>query len=184
MTLKSWSRSSSSDPNYEEDLILDDLSKNLGKVHIKSVTPGKAVRRKIRKAATQIKKRTNGKLPSLLVFYNNRLLNNPANSYEIRVGMYGFDTIVLAVPNDMSVPPYEIDRKFGGKRQMTENCNTSITGVGVLVKDERGSLQLQVYHNIHAKIPLPHNVLKEAGIKQFTLEPKMQGESQGWTEIL
>lgn len=171
------------DPDHDETSILDDLTKNPGKMHIQPVTPGDGVRRKIKKAALQIKGRTEGRFPSLLVLFNNRFLCGAANDYEIRVGMYGFDSIVLAVPHKMEISPNVIDRKFGGKRQMTEKHNTSISGIGLLSQERSGHLQLQVFHNIHAKVPLPLDALREAAVPQFTLKPKAEGYSQEWVQV-
>ncbi len=167
----------------EEDEILRDLSANPGKIHTWPVKPGDAVRRKIRKAGPQIKQKTGGSLPSMLVLYNKRLLENPANDYEIRVGMYGFDSIVLTVPRDMSVAPHAVDRKFGVSRQMTETCNTSISGVGVLNYDETGDTQLVVYHNSYSAKPLSPASLRVLASRQFVLEPKKRGQVRSWQEV-
>ena len=171
------------DADSEEDEILRDLSENPGKIHISSVTPGDAVRRKIKKAGPQIRQKTEGTLPSMLVLYNRRLLENPANDYEIRVGMYGFDSIVLAVPDDMSVAPHAMNRKFGGRRQMTETCNTSISAVGVFSHDEAGCTHLVVYHNSYSAIPLSSDSLRVVASRQFVLEPRKQGQVQSWQEV-
>ena len=172
---------------FEADSRKDDtvreFSENPSRIHISSVTPGNAVRRKIKKAGPQIRQKTGGTLPSMLVLYNRRLLENPANAYQIRVGMYGFDSVVFAVPDDMSVAPHAIDRKFGGSRQMTETCNTSISAVGVLSHDETGSTHFVVYHNIYSAIPLSSDSLRAVVSRQFVLEPKAQGQVQGWKEV-
>ena len=171
------------DPDDDETATLVDLSRNPGRMHIKSVTPGNSVRRKIKKASPQIKMRTQARFPSLLVLFNNKILYGAANDYEIRVGMYGFDSIVFAVPHGMITSPYVIDRKFGGKRQMTEQHNTSISGVGLLSQEKDRHFHLQVFHNVHARVPLPLDAFREAGVPQFTLKPKEEGYSQEWVQV-
>lgn len=171
------------DADSDEDGILQNRSEQLGKIRTFPLTPGDAVRRKIKKAGPQIKMKTGGTLPSMLILYNRRLLYNPANDYEIRVGMYGFDSIVFAVPDYMSVAPYEVDRKFGGSRKMTETCNTSISAVGVLGHDEAGGTQLMVYHNYYAVNPLCPDYLRILASRQFILETKKNGQVQSWQEV-
>ena len=171
------------DADSKEGEIFRNTSKHLGKIHTFPFTPGDAVRRKINKAGPQIRKKTGGTVPSILILYNRRLLYNPANDYEIRVGMYGFDSIVLAVPDDMSIAPHEVDRKFGGSRKMTETYNTSISAVGVLGHDKVGSTQLVVYHNGYSANPLSPDLLQVLASRQFVLEAKKCGQIQSWQEV-
>jgi hypothetical protein len=105
------------------------------------------------------------------------------NQYDIRVGMYGFDTIIYKVPEDMALEPIVEDRRFGGKRQMTLDQNTSISGVAVLIKDEQGIPHIDIYHNIFATIPLDIELLREHGTRQFRLQGYEQGKHQEWIEI-
>jgi len=60
-------------------------------------------------------------VPVVLVLYNNLPLElgDRLSPYEIRVGMYGLETIIFSIPKGY-LGPTVIDRKFGPKRKLTE----------------------------------------------------------------
>ena len=80
-----------------------DLKRN--KYSVVHTVPGDRVHGKISDAVPQIRARSKGRFPSLLVLFGNGLSAGHIDSYQIRVAMYGFETIVFVVPNDMSVSP-------------------------------------------------------------------------------
>ena len=169
------------DPNPEESLqqkILD-----AGGMAVGSTTPGARVRSKIAAGVGQIKIRAKGKYPSILVLYNNVLLTDHTNPYFVRVAMYGLETHVLGVPKEMDRPPYLIDKKFGPKRKMTKDDNTSISAVAVLAKSVEDGPKLSIFHNVYAEIPLSPELLRPTDVRQFTLEEKIVGKFQDWKEI-
>jgi len=83
----------------------------------------------------------------------------------------------------MNKMPYLIDKKFGGKRKMTEQHNTSISALGILRHNPEGSPVLTIYHNIYAAIPLSPELCRGLPVSQFTLEDKVKGQFQNWREI-
>jgi len=146
-------------------------------------TPGARVRNKITAGAGQIRIRAKGKYPSILVLYNNVLIADHTNSYFIQVAMYGLETHVLAVPKDATISPYLTDKKFGPKRKMSKDNNTSISAVGVIFHNAEGIATLRVYHNVYAEIPLSTELLRQFNIRQFTLTEKLVGQFPEWKEI-
>ncbi len=145
--------------------------------------PGDRVRNKIAAGGKQIRVKAGDKYPTLLVLYNNVSLFNHANAYSIKVAMYGLETHLLAIPQDPSQRPYLVEKKYGPKRKMTIDANTSISAVGVLAKDNDLGLQLSIFHNIYAAIPIPPQILRYLGVMQFTLEQKQVSQFSDWIEI-
>ena len=147
------------------------------------ITPGSRVRKKIKDAAPQLKDAAKGRFPAVLVLYNNRpcRLGNPASAYEVRVGMYGFETIVLKRPSGFG-PAEVIDRKFGPGKKLTAQDNTTISAVAVIYEHEEG-IELDVYHNVHAAMPLPTGLFARYGAREYTLSDRQDGKFQDWVLI-
>ncbi|MFK5951225.1 MAG: hypothetical protein QM500_20915 [Methylococcales bacterium] len=119
------------DPNKEEQSLIRKLEN--GEMVTTGGTPGDRVRSKIKSASPQLAKLAKGRHPSIVVIYNNIpfALGNPTEAYNIRVGMYGLETIVLSVSKNSGTPPRVTERKFGPKRKLTTEHNTSISAVAV-----------------------------------------------------
>lgn len=143
-------------------------------------TPGKAVRAKINKGAKQIKTRSNGELPGLLVLYCNlpMEMGNPTEGYDIRVAMHGFDSIVLQISDGFDAP-MPIAHGSGGSRKMTAHSNTSISAIATIDWQSETIGRLSVYHNSHAAQPLPLGVFAERGHLEFVLG---QDKESRWPE--
>lgn len=171
------------DPSKEEKALLREFEEKGHIVH--GDTPGDRVRSKIKSAGPQLSKPSKGKCPSILVLYNNLpfVLGNPVEPYNIRVGMYGLETIVLSVPKDYSKSPSVIDRKFGPKRKLTEEHNTSISAVAVLINRNDKDLWLNIYHNIYAEVQLPLGLISSRNADEFILSENQRGEFQEWVNI-
>jgi len=148
-----------------------------------STTPGDRVRKKISEASPQIRARTKRTFPGLLVLFQQGVIPHHIDPYQIRVAMYGFETIVVAVPNDLSKRPYAVGAKFGPKRKMTDTHNTSISAIATLITRPGGVLELAVYHNRHAAIPLNPKLFARYGVRQFRLTDAVPGEIPQWVEI-
>jgi hypothetical protein len=167
-------------PNREERQAWQDIKK--GKFTVVSATPGERVRHKISNAVPQIKARSKGRFPSLLVLMDTGFAAEHTSPYNVRVAMYGFETLVLAVPSNPARRPYLTDKKFGGSRKMTPSSNTSVSAVAVIGK-LNGNLDFRAYHNEYAAIPLPTAMLRQYAIPQFVLAAKQLGAVQGWVQV-
>ena len=148
-----------------------------------SETPGDRVRKKISEAGPQIRQRTKHRFPGLLILFDQGFGFNHLDPYSIRVAMYGLDTIQLAVPRDARRDPRIQEAKSGPKKKMTPDNNTSISAIGVLFYPERAVIELTVYHNAHAAIPLRPEFLQLYGIRQYRLGSANDGEIAQWEEI-
>lgn len=147
-----------------------------------SLTPGNRVRKKISEASPQIRACTKRRYPGLLVLFDRSIGARHADAYQIRVAMYGFETIVFAVPRDMNQSPYAVGAKFGPRRRMTEAHNTSISAVASLLVPAKDVIELVVYHNKYAAVPLEPRLLARYGIRQYRLGDATPGEISQWVE--
>jgi len=172
-------------PNPEEKASLEKLERD-GVGLATGGTPGGRVRNKINSASGQIKARTEGRLPSILVLCDIRYgcgqIGRHLDPDNIRVAMEGLDQVIVAVPNDPQKSPYSIGTKSGSKKKMTETDNTSISAIGVLYTPPNQPISILVYHNRHASVPIETKLLESFASKQFCLGGQ-QGEQLNWIEI-
>jgi hypothetical protein len=89
----------------------------------------------------------------------------------------------IGIPKEMDRSPYLIDKRFGPKRRMTKNDNTTISAVALLSEAAERKPKLFIFHNIYAEIPLMPNLFSFYGVTQFTLEEKVAGQFQDWKKI-
>jgi hypothetical protein len=167
--------------NSDDERVEKDLRSGKGAFRCKN--PSERVRKKITDATPQFKRRAKGICPSLLVLYNNVFSAAYTDSYAIKIGMYGYEEVVLSVPRDFENPIAVRNKNFGPKRKMTPKSCTSISGVAVMFAEGDRPKELRVYHNIYAAMPLPKTVFDSSIVKHFTLEEKRPGEFQDWVLI-
>jgi hypothetical protein len=143
--------------------------------------PGARARIKIQSGARQLKARSEGRFPTVLVLYNNVPFNSRGTDpYEIKTAMYGLEKVDLAVGQaTVSV----VDRGFGPKRKVTPSSNTSLSAVAVLYARSRHDLRLVVFHNIYAATPLGWLDLSGPRIVHLTLGPMERGAFQEWKRL-
>jgi len=169
-------------PNKEDEEMLRKAVQKKGIVMGGPHCPGERVRRKIAKSAKQTSNLSKGKYPGLLVLYNSIVSVNPTNEYELKVAMFGLDSIVMSVPDSMNNMPEILGKKSGPKKKLTPNHNTSISAVAVLTENS-GALDLTVYHNHHAAIKIPPTVFKKVGCQQFILSNNNRNEFPSWWQL-
>jgi hypothetical protein len=138
----------------------------------------------IRSASAQLKARSNGVLPRLLVVFDRGRIAGHVEGYQIRVAMYGLEQIYIAVPPLGHGKPYATGSGHGPKRKMTETDNTSISANPALVMmTGPESHFLYVYRNRFAKVPLNSRLLQRFGVKHYDLGIGEQGLASDWIEI-
>lgn len=148
-----------------------------------SNTPGDRIRKKINNASPQIKKRTKGINPGILVLFDRGMVAGHIDPYNIRVAMSGLEQVHIAVPNDPSEEPYTTGMSYGPKRKMTETANTSISAIAALYSTGPEEVKLILYHNKYASVPLDPNVVSKYGVTQYILEEEVDGRTSGWEKI-
>lgn len=168
----------------EDDKRAERELQSLGHADIAPKASGR-VRNKIADAAPQLKRRAKGVCSALLVLYDNAwpVGNFYTDAYTIKTAMFGREEVVLSVPRDFSAPVGVHDRKFGPKRKMTPQDNTTISAVAVMIADRGRPRELLVYHNPHAAIPLRPEWLLSEMVKHFDLTGKRPLQFQQWVRI-
>ena len=166
-----------------EEIENDRLAEERGWGNAIGPTPGARIRAKIVSSSGQIKVRTQGSCPSMLVVFDERGEIPNLESYSIRVAMYGLEQINIAVPPPGQGSPYSIGMSYGPKRKMTPEHNTSISAIATMVMAGYDKIIMLVYHNRFAKIPLPPTLLAPYGIRQFQLGDASPGRTADWIEI-
>ncbi len=153
-------------------------------ISVLSNTPGDRVRKKISDSSGQIKSRTQGIYPSILVLFDGKWgVIGHLHSDNIRIAMYGLEQVHLKLPRDRSLSPKVVGMSYGPKRKMTENDNTSISAIGVLFVPRADEIEFHVYHNKFAAIPIRSDLLSKYGIKQFKLENELSSGTEKWIEL-
>jgi hypothetical protein len=169
-------------PNPDE-LESNRLLKERGVGKVIGGTPGDRVRKMIRSASGQLKARSAGRLPTLLVVFDEGRVAGHVEGWQVRVAMYGLEQIHLAVPAIGQMRPYPTGVGHGPKRRMTETDNTSISAIASLVMTGPGEHILYVYRNRFAKVPLNPRLLQGFGITHYDLGVGDQGIASDWVEI-
>lgn len=160
----------------------DRLLQERGYGNVTGGTPGDRVRKKISDCSAQIKARTAGTHPSMLVVFDQGRVARHIDPYHIRVAMYGLEQIYIAVPPIGQGSPYATGIGHGPKRKMTADCNTSISAIGALFMTGPDDSHLHVYHNCFAQVPLDPTLLEQHGVAQFKLG-EATGSASAWLEI-
>ena len=172
--------------NDEEERLLKQFEK--GEPVVFTSTPGDRVRSKIRAASPQLRILAKGKYPGVLILYNSLpfAAGDPTQPYHIKTGMFGLETFILTkLPIIGKGDPQIIDKKFGPKRQMTEDHNKTISAIGDMRRTKESGIELFIYHNHFAPIPLPVGVFSKIdNVKEFILSAKTTGEFEEWTKTV
>ena len=145
-------------------------------------TPGDRVRKMISSASPQLKARSRGDLPTMLVVFDRGRVYGHVEGYHVRIAMYGLEQIYLAVPPIGSGRPRATGAGHGPKRKMTETDNTSISAIAALVMSGPGTHQLLVYRNRFARVPLSPTLLGPFGVRHFDLGTG-EGFASDWVEV-
>lgn len=169
----------------KEERESDRLLRERGYGNVESSTPGDRVRSKIASSSAQIKARTVGVNPSILVLFDSGQAYRHLHPYKIRVAMYGLEQVYIALPPLVSGRHPTITGKgYGPKRKMTHEHNTSISAIGVLFTPGPDEISLHVYHNKFAEVALNAGLLCKYGIEQFELEDEIVGTTANWREVV
>lgn len=145
-------------------------------------TPGDRVRKMITSASAQLKARSRGVLPTLLVVFDRGRAVGHVEAYHIRVAMYGLEQIHIAIPPLGSGPPYATGASHGPKRKMTPSANTSISAIAALVMSGPAQHHLLVYQNRFARVPLSPGLLSAVGVTHYKLGVG-NGLASDWVEL-
>lgn len=170
--------------DVEEEQERQRLLTERGYSQVISRTPGEKVRQKISHGYKQLRARSAGMIPTMLVLYDSGRFFDHLDPYSIRVAMYGLEQVKIVLPPLSSKEsPRSAGVSYGPRRKMTQNSNTSISAVAALYVPSPGELALCVFHNRFARVPLPPSLLSEYEIRQFQLGEERSGKTAEWVSI-
>jgi hypothetical protein len=88
----------------------------------------------------------------------------------------------FAVPHDPREEIIYTGMSRGGKSIATKQHNTTLSAVGVLHGYANGPVELAIFHNIHATMPLEPALCHAAGFRQFHFLAGTEGAMPEWVE--
>jgi hypothetical protein len=138
----------------------------------------KRVRKKLDDAYPQIKRLSEGKLPAMIVIYNNAGEWNLLNAFAISTAMFGdYGFGFESKPNQL----IEVTcQGHFGKRRVTEGEFRSLSAVGVLERTGSGTLGLHCYHNPFAEVPIEPKLLAKLASRQYLTANPHKGKYVPW----
>jgi hypothetical protein len=146
--------------------------------------PGERVRLKIKSALPQLRRRAKKRYPAIVVLYDNvHLWPELADSYAVRVAMYGVETILITSNVAPEGGAEVIRRWYGSRRKVSPEYNTTLSAVAVLREEEDSATYLDVYHNIYARVPLLPDSFRLSSVKHYTLKAEPYGQFPDWAEV-
>lgn len=113
----------------------------------------------------QVKRSSEGKLPTMIVVYNNSGAWNWIDTFTVAKAMFGSYGIVLGLQPDQTID--EVGRGYLGQRRVTKNTFRSLSAVGVLDSGNSAELKLFCYHNPFANVPIEPAVLAKIANAQY-----------------
>lgn len=147
---------------------------------------GERVRRKISDAVPQLKARTEGILPGMLVLcdikYGCGQISGHTDPSNIRAAMDGLDEMLVVVPSSTSEAPYLAGMKSGPRKKLTKKHNTSVSAIAVLFTPPNEGVSMIVYHNRHAALPIGTDLIERLDVRQYKLSGE-PGAVSVWAEI-
>jgi hypothetical protein len=150
-----------------KEYLLSLAAMSRGESYVRKGVPGARVRDCIKRAYVQIKNSSGRKCPGILVIFAPGILACDLDAYQIRVAMFGFDTMLLnpvvSVDGKLEILGYS----HGGSRQVTGEQNRSLSAVCTLLSDEDGNLLLDIFHNPYAHVPLRPHVFSARNVVHY-----------------
>jgi len=136
--------------------------------------PSKRIRQKIGEAYKQLKCRSKGLIPAILVLFNNGTFGG-IDATDIKNAMYGDEIVQVFYSSNGDI--YTVPR-LGG-RKCTANENRSLSAVSLLwsIGD---TVQLSIFHNVFTKRPLPYNWFAVGACRQYSIAPECHSGFPEW----
>ncbi|HUE15931.1 MAG TPA: hypothetical protein VMR25_17300 [Planctomycetaceae bacterium] len=139
--------------------------------------PGRRVRQKIQASSKQLRARSGGTLPTLLVLYDLGTFRG-TDSDDVKTAMFGDESAtVRRLPGEaLEISPIQP----GGHRKCTEQSNTSISAIALMRPFETYGARLALFHNHFAAIHIdPEWCRVKSAIQHFALSD----EVYAWREV-
>src|SRR6266540_4589012 len=115
------------DPNEDDKRFYNQLLSK-GITDIRGKEPGTRIRGKINHAIPQLKVAAKAGKPAIIALCSNIILDAKyIDQYDILIGMYGLEVATIVLPNNRSQKPYVAHIKFGGKKKVSPQFNTTLS---------------------------------------------------------
>jgi len=137
--------------------------------------PSSRIRQKIGEAYKQLKCRSEGLSPAVLVLFDNGTFGG-IDATDIKNAMYGDETVHVTHSSDGNI---DIVPLQGGGRKCTENDNRSLSAVSLLWSIGN-TVQLSIFHNVFTKCPLPYNWFAVGACRQYSIALECHSGFSEW----
>jgi hypothetical protein len=145
----------------------------------------KRIRNKFDDAKRQLKNLSCGRLPALLVLYDNTNGLSGMDNESIMNAMHGDEVVEverLRGSNKQGI--LRIFDTFGKKnRKIGRHHNRSVSAIGRLLINNAGKPMLFLFHNEYATNPLSNGLAKLIAVRQFIRPASVSNEYRHWMEV-
>ena len=146
-----------------------------------AIAPSDRVQQQISDAYPQLKRSSEGKLPTMVVLYNNAGLHNWIDSWTVSKAMFGSFGFTLAkTPDDRIVVTKQ---GYMGERKVTQDTCRALSVVAVINNPSSGEITLDAYHNPFATIPINPKLLSRLASKQYQHPSPHSGNMVSWEPL-
>jgi hypothetical protein len=130
------------------------------------IDPGGRLRQSIKDAASQLRKVSQRGFPTVLCFFD-KTAGFHLERVHVRQAMFGRETLHFEVSGNPAHETRFLGMRHGKKATLTRQSNTSVSAVGVLHRPSGSALTVDLYHNPHARVPIPHGLTAPLVRKQY-----------------
>jgi hypothetical protein len=130
------------------------------------VDPGARLRRPIRAASAQLRKASKRGFPTVVCFFD-KTIGFHLERVHVLQAMFGLETLHFEVSDDPAHEPRFLGARSGRKAALTRQDNTSISAVAVMRQPSGSALVIDLYHNPHARVPIPPMLAAPLVRKQY-----------------
>jgi hypothetical protein len=140
----------------------------------------KRVRDKLAEGYRQVRQLSEGRLPTMIVIYNNAGEWNLLSKFTITTAMFGSYGFVYESQLYRSIEV--IRRGHLDNRKVTKGTLRSLSAVGVLKRKEiePEELELCCYHNPFAQVPIEPNMFAKLASNQYCYDDPHKGRDVRW----
>jgi len=118
------------------------------------IDPGARLRRPIRAASSQLREASKRGFPTIVCFFD-KTIGFHLERVHVLQAMFGRETLHFEVSDDPAHEPRFLGMRYGKKAALTRQDNTSISAVAVMRQPSGSALAIDLYHNPHARVPIP-----------------------------
>ena len=148
------------------------------RTHTAFSDPRDRIRRKIKKAAKQLKRRSEGLHPTIVVLFDNGTFGG-IDATDIKNAMYGDEVVQVT---SSSRDDMRVVRKLGGGAKCTATDHRSVSAVAALATIGT-TIRLSVFHNVFAARPLPFDWLPIEACRQYSLDLQCEDGFSEWHPV-